>query len=89
MLIVSEQTERKKRRQKESANVIERENGVAVVKRNEAVTTAVVVDVTENGNAIVEGLIVIMTAEVAEGKLCVTLIIQFASPCWNLLLLFF
>ena len=79
MLIVSEQTERKKRKQKESANAIERGNGPGVVKRNEAVTTAVAVLGTENGNAIAEGRIVIMTAEVAEGKLCAMLIIQIAN----------
>jgi hypothetical protein len=84
MLIVSEQTERKKRKQKESANAIERGNGPGVVKRNEAVTTAVAVLGTENGNAIAEGRIVIMTAEVAEGKLCAMLIIQFANVWWHL-----
>jgi hypothetical protein len=72
MVIVSEQTERNlRRKQKESANVIVRGNAPGAARRNEAVTTAVGVEGkgTENGNVIVEGRIVIMTAEVAEGQL--------------------
>lgn len=72
MVTVSEQIERKKKKQKGSVNATVRGNGlvnevVTIVAEGEGRGT----EETEKGRGTVEGQIVIMTTEIAEGQLSI------------------
>jgi hypothetical protein len=83
MVTVSEPTEKERRKQKGSVNATVRGNGLV----NEVVTIVAEVEgrgteETEKGREIVEGQIVIMTAEIAEGQWCIVYFLFIWKACW-------